>query len=182
MSHAAVPRSVPSAPLASWSFSAGAVLRGARGRPGARARGAHARPPPRRRGPALPHRCHPFTRFLESGLGFRLARLTRGRDRSRSRLAPLPRATPAMTHGLSKGALGGRAGSALLYGLAPPLSRYSTPTTAEYGPSLPVSGNRASTVFGIASIFVRSCFVFRLWHHVLKNVRFHPETLEDILS
>lgn len=54
------------------------------------------------RGPPAPrassHRDQPFTSFLEPGFGFRLARLTRGRARSRSRaLAPPPRTGAAMT-------------------------------------------------------------------------------------
>lgn len=83
-----------------------------------------ARPPQR-----CPHRHQPFTGFLEPGFGLRLARLTRGRARIRSRpLAPPPPAGAAMTRrpGTSTGALrhlrahviGGRCFTAA----APPLS------------------------------------------------------------
>lgn len=75
------------------------------------ARETHTRPSPRvaTQSHDSPHRRHPFTRFLESGLGVRLARLTRGRDRSRSWLAPQTRGPPAMTHALPKGVPGGSA-------------------------------------------------------------------------
>lgn len=57
---------------------------------------------------AAPHRHQPFTGFLEPGFGLRLARLTRGKARIKSRpLAPPPPAGAAMTRrpGTSAGAL-----------------------------------------------------------------------------
>lgn len=68
--------------------------RSPRTRPAVKGR-SHSLPPPRS---ASLLRHQPFTGFLEPGFGFKLARLTRGRPRSRSRgLAPRPFKGPAMT-------------------------------------------------------------------------------------
>jgi hypothetical protein len=126
-----------------------------------------------------PHRRQAFTRFLELGLGFRLARLTLGKDRSRSRLVPQPRAVPAMTRGASRAPRKRRRLRVALRLRPAPvaLQRPYCPAPVVLQSDrirvgrlcLPASRLDVFLLRGTASTFVRSCFILWLWYHFVNE-------------
>lgn len=130
-----------------------------------------------------PHRRQAFTRFLELRLGFRLARLTLGKDRRRSRLVPRPNAMPAMAHCPFKGAQKAakaphcftatpRPCRAAVRHAAPLLSCYRATASAVGRFCLP-----ASKLSGFLP-FARSCFFLWLGYHLV-NEKYSPLPCND---